>query len=234
MVNVGKMISTIRRERGISQIELAELVGMSKQAISNYERGLREPDYVTLEAIADVLNVPVSMLISRERQRDALDAIYNTKSRNEESPKLPPNLYPISQLRRQRVPLIGRVAAGQPIMADTDYETFVTAPVDCDAALEVTGESMVPTYLPGDIIFIKHRPDVGDGQVAVVLIDDEATLKHVYKRPTGLTLISDNPEFAPIIVDSAEHDYIAIYGVPVGYTRIFKSPTKGKVKKGMR
>lgn len=79
MMSVGKMISTIRKERRLSQAQLAELVGISKQAISNYERGEREPDYVTLEAIADALNVAVSMLISRERQQQALDAIYNAR-----------------------------------------------------------------------------------------------------------------------------------------------------------
>lgn len=229
MVNVGKMISTIRRERNMSQLELSALVGASKQAISNYERGIREPDYATLEAIADALNVPVSMLISRERQQEALQAIYNTYEPS--TPRLPANLRPISNMRRQRVPLIGQVAAGQPILAETDYETYVDAPIDCDVALEVKGDSMVPTYMPGDTVYIKCRPDVNEGQVAVVLIDDEATLKHVYKRPTGLTLISDNPEYAPIMVEADEHEYIAIYGVPVGFTRIFKNTPKPKKKR---
>lgn len=77
MIDVGKMIATIRKERGMSQLQLAEKLSISKQAISNYERGTREPDYVTLEAIADVLNVPMSMLISSEDQKKALDALYD-------------------------------------------------------------------------------------------------------------------------------------------------------------
>lgn len=71
MIDVGKMIASIRKERGLSQAQLADRLGLSKQAVSNYERGIREPDYVTLEAIADVLNVPISMLISREDQAAA-------------------------------------------------------------------------------------------------------------------------------------------------------------------
>ena len=78
MVGVGKMIATIRKDRNMSQQELANKIGATKQTISNYERGVREPDYYTLEAIADILNVPVSMLISREEQAKALDAIYGT------------------------------------------------------------------------------------------------------------------------------------------------------------
>lgn len=72
------MIAKIRKQRGYSQMQLADKLGLSKQAISNYERGAREPDYVTLEAIADVLNVPMSMLITKEDQAAALDAIYAT------------------------------------------------------------------------------------------------------------------------------------------------------------
>lgn len=76
MVNVGKMIAAIRKERGMSQSMLANKLNISKQAVSNYERGKREPDYVTLEAIADILNTPMSMLISREEQETALSEIY--------------------------------------------------------------------------------------------------------------------------------------------------------------
>lgn len=227
MINVGKMISDVRRSRKMSQTRLATLIGTSKQAISNYERGVREPDYVTLEAIADALNVPVSMLISREKQQEALEAIYASYE-EPVIPHLPGGLTPINRLRRQRVPLIGRVAAGQPIMADTDYESFVFAPMNCDAALEVSGDSMSPTYLSGDIIYIKQQPDVHDGQIAVVLIDDEATLKHVYKHSNGLTLISDNPAYAPMIISREDHDYIAVYGVPVGYTRLYGNKEKRK------
>ena len=85
MIDVGKMISSIRKERGLSQLQLAEKLSISKQAISNYERGIREPDYVTLEAIADVLNVPIAMLISREDQEKALRKLYKdpTQAREE-------------------------------------------------------------------------------------------------------------------------------------------------------
>ena len=170
--------------------------------------------------IADALRTTPSYLLGWEH--------------DEKNRILPPNIRPMNQMHRQRVPLIGQVAAGQPIMAEEDYETFVDAPVDCDAALEIEGNSMVPTYMPGDIIYIKCRPDVSEGQVAVVLIDDTATLKHVYKRPTGLTLISDNPEYAPMMIEASEHDYIAIYGVPVGFTRIYRPDPLKKLKKGMR
>lgn len=80
MIYVGKMIAKVRIERGYSQKQLADKLNLSKQAISNYETGKREPDYVTLEAIADALNVPVTMLISPEEQERALNEIYATYS----------------------------------------------------------------------------------------------------------------------------------------------------------
>lgn len=76
MIDVGKMIAQIRKERGLSQMQLADRLGLTKQAISNYENGRREPDYVTLEAIADELNVPITFLISEEEKDRALKEIY--------------------------------------------------------------------------------------------------------------------------------------------------------------
>ena len=78
MIDVGKMIARIRKDRGYSQQQLADKLNLSKQAVSNYETGKREPDYVTLEAIADALNVPITMLISPEEKEEALNAIYAT------------------------------------------------------------------------------------------------------------------------------------------------------------
>ena len=78
MIDVGKMIAKVRKDRGYSQQQLADKLNLSKQAVSNYETGKREPDYVTLEAIADALNVPMTMLISPEDQERALNEIYAT------------------------------------------------------------------------------------------------------------------------------------------------------------
>ncbi len=218
-MKVGSRIKQRRKQLGMSAETLAERIGLSPSTVYRYESGdIANVNSEALQPIADVLGVTPGYLMGWEDE-----------ARPATRP-LPPNLRPIDQLHRQRVPLIGRVAAGQPIMAETDYETYVDSPVDCDAALEVAGDSMAPTYLPGDILYIKHRPDVSEGQVAVVLIDDEAALKHVYKRKDGLTLISDNPDYAPMMVDAADHDYIAIYGVPVGYTRMYR-PEK-KIRKG--
>ena len=228
MIDVGKMIAKVRNERGLSQQQLANKLNMSKQAISNYECGKREPDYATLEAIADALNAPMAMFISKEDQAAALEAIYATYSKS----NLPSNVRPISALHHQRVPMIGEVAAGEPIYAPEDVGVYVDAPVKCDAAITIKGDSMIPNYIDGDVVYIKCVPDVHEGAVAVVFLDDEATLKHVYKRPTGLTLISDNPAHPPIMAEFEDYNNVRIFGVPVGFTRMFTPKPLAKVKKG--
>lgn len=144
----------------------------------------------------------------------------------------PSNVRPISSLRRQRVPLIGSVAAGQPIYDPEDLGVYVESPVDADAAITIRGDSMIPTYQDGDLVYIKARPDVPEGAVAVVFLDDEATIKHVYKRPTGLTLWSDNTVYPPMNIEFEDYNNVRIFGVPVGYTRIYKPSIEGKIRKG--
>lgn len=209
---------------GDTAASVALALGVSIESVQRMCAGDLDPTPEQRQFLAERYGVPVERLFQDDAELAAA----------EDQRPFPANLRPIDQLYRQRVPLIGKVAAGQPIMAETDYETFVDAPVDCDAALEVQGDSMIPTYLSGDIVYIKHRPDVSDGQVAVVLLDDSATLKHVYHDPNGLTLISDNPEYPPIRAHSDEYTYIAIYGVPVGFTRMYKADSLGKIHKGFR
>ena len=81
---------------------------------------------------------------------------------------------------------------------------------------------MEPTYLDGDLVYIKCCPDVPDGTVSVVFLDDEATIKHVYKRKTGLTLIGDNSACPPVMAEFEDYTNIRIFGVPVGFTRIYR------------
>ena len=109
---------------------------------------------------------------------------------------------------------------------------YVDSPVDADAAITVRGDSMIPAYQDGDVVYIKCCPDVPEGAVAVVFLDDEAALKHVYYRKTGLTLISDNPAHPPLLVEFEDYARVRVFGVPVGYTRIYKKDPLSGLHKG--
>ena len=208
----------------MTQEVLAERINISKSSISEWEACKRVPRMETLRKIADALGVDVWEIIG-------FNDVDFTPIKD--GVPLPSNVRPISALHRQRVPLIGSVAAGEPIYDPEDLGVYVESPVDADAAITIRGDSMIPNYLDGDLVYIKTRPDVPEGAVAVVFLDDEATLKHVYKRPTGLTLVSDNmAAHPPIMVEFEDYANVRIFGVPVGYTRIYKPSITGKIKKG--
>ena len=79
---------------------------------------------------------------------------------------------------------------------------------------------MAPKFLDGDLVFIRQQPDVDNGQIAAVLIENEATLKHVYKGTNSLTLVAENPAFAPLIYTvPVELQQIRIIGLAIGYQR---------------
>lgn len=93
--------------------------------------------------------------------------------------------------------------------------------MEAGAAITIRGDSTVPACQDGDPVYDKARPDVPVGTVAVAFLDDEATIKHVYKRPAGLTLISDNPSHPPIMAEFEDYANVRIFGVLMGYTSIF-------------
>lgn len=207
-MNFSERLAAAMRDRKISTRKLSELTGIPKSAIQRYTSGQTDKIPIDrMQLMAEAMGVDPASVMGWSTTADT---------------SLPSNLIPINQLHRQRVPVIGHVAAGVPIMAEQEYEACVESPVECDAALIVDGDSMAPTYLRGDLVYIRQQPDVHDGQVAVVLIDDSATMKHVYHTPTGLLLVSDNPAYPPMDIRGDEHDYLSIFGLVVGYTRMLR------------
>ena len=206
-MTIGEKIKLLREKHGMTQLELARAVGVSDKAVSTWENDINVPRMGVIQKIASYFNVSKAYLV----EDDAT-----------ESPALPPNLAPISKMPHHRVRMVGAVAAGVPILADEEYDVYVDAPEKADYALRIEGDSMEPTYLDGDVIYIREQPNVDDGRVAVVLVDDSATLKHVYHERDGLTLISDNHAYPPMRVSFADHDVIRILGVVVGYTRMYR------------
>lgn len=126
------------------------------------------------------------------------------------------------------VPIVGRIAAGQPLLATEHVEDTLPLPrswVQGEEVflLKVTGESMAPLLLPGDLVMVRVQPRVARGEIAVVLVNDEATLKRVYEEAGGLVLKGDNPEFAPLRFAPEEAaELVQILGKVVGVYRSFE------------
>lgn len=104
------------------------------------------------------------------------------------------------------VPLLGEVAAGQPIFADQNVEEHIAVSTDWVGGsradhffLKVKGFSMADSILPGDLVLVEQTPVAHNGEIVVAMLEDEATVKRFYKKGTDVRLKSDNPDFDDIV-----------------------------------
>lgn len=203
MTRLSDMLVYLRKRSGLSQQALAERLGITRSAIGMYETGRREPDLETLELFADYYNVDMNTLTGRD------------------APGLPSNVWPLTPMAT--VPLVGRIACGEPILAEENIEGYVDIPrhIQADFALECKGDSMVGAGIrSGDVVYIRSQPEVENGQIAAVLVDgDEATLKRFYFDGRTVQLVAENPQFAPMVFvgeDIAKR--LRVIGRAVAYT----------------
>lgn len=183
-------LSELRKQKGDSQQEIADLLGVSRVAYARYEAGNRKPDYETLTKLADYFGTSVDYLLGRSDQDGSA----------------PSGSHPISGAvwlnEKNRIPILGRVPAGTPIQAIEDIEGYVyiddvTNSMGRIFALRVMGDSMKPEILEGDIAIVLQTCDVKvSGKIYVVRINgDDVTVKKVEKSERGLELIPLNPKY---------------------------------------
>jgi repressor LexA len=208
-VDIAATIKSRRIELGLTLEEVGDATGVKKSTVMKWETGaIKNMRRDKLARLAYVLRLdPVMLMQTADEEDDPKFDILKFKN--------------ISALKLIRVPVLGNVAAGKPIFAEQDYDAFIPNDmnVKCDFALKVKGHSMYPTYHDGDWVYIRETPTVDDGAIAVVIIEDEAALKHVYRTPDGLRLVSDNPDYPPLKYDADECEQIHIAGKPVAFLR---------------
>ena len=128
------------------------------------------------------------------------------------------NIIPLPKTKK--VPLVGTIACGTPITAVENIEDYIDMSEDvrADFALRCKGDSMINARIfDGDIVYIRQQPDVENGEIAAVLIDDEATLKRVFKHKDSLELRAENPTFPPLYYEGSELETIRILGKAVAF-----------------
>ena len=118
--------------------------------------------------------------------------------------------------------MLGDIACGEPIYASEDRESYIMAGTDINAdfCLRAKGDSMIGArILDGDIVFIKKAPTVNNGEIAAVIIGDEATLKRIYYYPQKgkLILQAENPKYEPLVYIGEELNEIRILGKAVAF-----------------
>ncbi len=200
---VANKLKELRKRRGLTLEEIAERLGTSKQTIHRYENGIiANIPHEKIKRLASVLSVSPSELMGWD------ESAYSAG-----------NIIPIE---KKIVPMLGEIACGEPIYAEESYGSFVTVSADMDAdfCLKAHGDSMTGARIyDGDIVFIRAQSSVDNGEIAAVIINDEATLKRVYYYPDEekLILSPENPRYAPFVYIKEELDSIKILGKAVAF-----------------
>lgn len=205
--------------RQMTQAELSSRSKISKSSISHYLKGDWEGKQDAVYSIAQVLNVSEAWLMGYDVPMDAEHA---TPSQPAQKATIPPGFEPMPKM--VKVPLVGSIACGTPILAEQNIDGHVDAPEDirCDFALRCKGDSMIGAGIhDGDAVYIHIQPEVENGEIAAVRIGEEATLKRVYYDGTTLTLMPYNNAYAPMVYTGPQLEDVHIEGKAVGYTHWF-------------
>lgn len=221
MATFAERLKSLRREKSWSQQRLADELELSKSSVNMYERGEREPGFETMEAIADLFNVDMNYLYGRTDIKIA-DPIVLDHSAAPAPRPIPKGFEPMPKMKK--IPLVGSIACGTPILAEQNIDGHVDAPEDirCDFALRCKGDSMIGAGIhDGDAVYIHIQPEVENGEIAAVRIGEEATLKRVYYDGTTLTLMPYNNAYAPMVYTGPQLEDVHIEGKAVGYTHWF-------------
>lgn len=195
----------LRQNRHLSQDKLADELNLSRSLIGMFESGKRKPSYETLELIADFFNVRLDDLSGRSSDNNDFFTV--------------PGMMPIPKMLKK--PRIGTIACGEPILAEENFDGYDDVPesIKCDFTLICKGNSMINARInDGDVVYIKQQPTVDNGEIAAVLIDNEATLKRFYSYENKVVLQPENPQYSPLIYVGEEINSVRIIGKAVGFT----------------
>lgn len=204
MANPYDRIRQRREELGLSQSELAARLGYSdRSTIAKIEKGVNDITQSKIVAFAEALETTTAYLMGWSD---------STECR-------PDNIISMPEMRK--IPLIGSIACGAPIIAEEHIEDYIDIPkhIHADFALTCKGDSMINARIfDGDIVYIRKQDTVENGEIAAVLIEDEATLKRVRLFDDHISLEPENPQYRPIVYWGEEMNSVRILGKAVAFT----------------
>ncbi len=193
----------LRCERGMTQEELGSLIGVKKAAISKYESGRVTLPPEMLLRICDYFLVSADYLLGRPASHEATP-IWKAKSQ--------PFIEPAANV--VGVPLVGRVHAGTPILADENISEYIPVQSGEIASgdyffMEVEGDCMENAHIPeGSLILVRIQPRVDNGQIAVIRVEDEVLLRSVKWAQSHMVLIPANPKYEPMVIQSGDVEIV--------------------------
>lgn len=181
--------------------DLAIGLDVAESTVSDWKLGKKMPRSGGLQKIADHYNVNVTDLLS-----DIPNTINYSLSNKVINGNhiLPKNQNP--QLYQVSIPVLGKIACGEPILADQNIEEyrqllFDHKPYGVLFSLKCKGDSMEPIIPNGSFVTVRQQDTVEDGELAAVLIDDEATIKRVKYAGKVILLIPENKKYKPIVLN---------------------------------
>ncbi len=217
ITNTSARLKALMDERRIRQVDILAAakpfcdkygVKLAKNDLSQYVNGKVEPGQEKLSILGMALNVSEAWLMGYDVSRVRDDA----------TPKAS-NILPMPEMRK--IPLLGTIACGAPVLADEHIEGQVDIPVNihADFALTCKGDSMINARIfDGDIVYIRQQDTVENGEIAAVLIETEATLKRVRLFDDHISLEPENPMYKPIVFWNEEMNEVRILGKAVAFT----------------
>ena len=223
-MKLGEFIKQYRSENDISQRQFALRCNISNGYISMLEEGKRPktnepvvPTINTIRKIAEAMGMSAHELIAIVDDMP----INITSSLNDDFLKK----YSLHTISKKKLPLLGNVACGEPILAQQNIEDYINCPENVDATfcLRCKGDSMIGARIhDGDIVYIHQQPTIENGEIAAVLIDNEATLKRVYRQADKVILQPENPAYPPLVFVREEINQIRILGKAVCFLSSIK------------
>lgn len=200
----------------MSQDELAKRVGyVGRSAISKVENGERDISQSMIEKYAKALDVSIAWLMGYDVPMERAPSDNECTEEDLKAVGL------MSVPKMRTVPILGSIACGEPTLSDEFLDGTAQIPEDirADFALRCKGDSMIDfRILDGDIVYVKKQSTVENGEIAVVLVEGEATLKRFYFDGKTVTLVAGNSAYRPFVYSGATLNEIHVLGKAVGFT----------------
>lgn len=210
MTTLSRRLQLIMAEMDIDATELSAKTGITRSSLYHYISGRYTPKYDRIQQLAKVLRVSPDWLIGKTDDRLGKPN-YSGLDTNPEFVE---------------VPIVGQIACGSPILAEDNITGMALAPVSFRGcfALRCKGDSMKDArILDGDMVYIRPQPDVEDGQIAAVRVENEATLKKVYRYPGGVVVLRPaNADYPDQIYTAEQFLDVQIIGLAVGFSSRIK------------
>ena len=193
-----------RKELGLTLLQIADAVGVTEATVQRWESGnIKTVRHEKIAKLSEVLKVSPAALMGWEEP-------------------LPSNIMPLPEMKK--VPLIGNIACGTPILAEENITDYIDLPghIRADYALTCRGDSMINAGIrDGDVVYIRKQEAVENGQIAAVLVgDDEATLKRFYLMDGKVTLNAENPAYPPMVYVGEEIRAVHVIGLAIAFTHV--------------